>query len=127
MRHTDGIIMPNVSKKHLKYVAKHVETFFPLSIKGNCLESKDRRFLMKSNGEILYHHDNRDKKTSLLRLMASLTFSKAKMFHVLRASNERKKIIPFSKEEKSVIRSFVANSNFPTEAIPCGKIRALCM
>ena len=125
MRQNNNLIMSLMATRRLNRVAKHIRDFFPCKLK-NGYESKDRRFILKKNGDLIFHHDNREKNTTLLRLLSALTFTRNKLFRVLKYSNARGKVIAFSQEEKSVIRAFVQNSELNINDIPCSGIKSLC-
>ena len=125
MKKDKGVIIPKIAIKKLRYVVKHVETFFPHKLSKG-YESRNRRFLLKSNGELIYHHDNRSKRTTLLRLLVSLSFTRNKIFRILKTANVQGKVIAFSKDEKSAIKALVTQSELPVSQIPCSKIRYMC-
>ena len=125
MRQNNNLIMSMITRKRLNRVAKHVRDFFPYKLK-NGHESRDRRFILKTNGDLIFNHDNRGKNTTLLRLLSALTFTRNKLFRVLKYSNARGKVIAFSQEEKSVIRAFVKSSELNINNIPCSRIKSLC-
>ena len=91
-------------------------------------ESKDRRFLLKSNGDIHYQSDTKQIVVKLQKLLITLSYNTVGLFRFLQAvSKGNSGVTPYSGDEKSFIRVFVSSSGFGRKHIPCSKVRQLCM
>lgn len=108
--------------------AIHVMKAFFSEVCSDGQESKDRRFLLKSNGDIFYQTDKKQIRMKLQKLLATLSFNTAKLFAFLQGiSKKNDGVAPYSSDEKTLIRAFVSLSHFHRKYIPCAKVRDLCM
>ena len=93
----------------------------------NGYESKDRRFLLKQNGNIHYQADTKEIVLKLRKLLVTLSLNAAKLFDFLKGISKKDiGVSPYSSDEKAFIRIFLSSSGFSRRHIPCAKVRKLC-
>ena len=123
---THRIALQHSSNKRIISITKTMTKYFSLTIKDGYLESVDRRFTLSPHGLVIYQHDTKEIKMSILKLIASLTLTTSKLFRFLTSTAYPQKLKQYSSSEKLCIRSFVRLTGISRRCIPCLQVRTLC-
>ena len=89
-------------------------------------ESPDRRFKLTKEGEMRYHHNNKDIFMSVEKLIASLSLTTTQLFKYLTTSSNNLKDVRYKNNERKMIKTFVRLSGLPRQFIRSTKMREIC-
>ena len=95
------------------------------SLEGSLAESKDRRFVLTTKRNLVYHAHDGSYSMSLLKILASLTLPKQHLFTFLINKNRgRSNIQKFSIKEKLLLKHLVRLAGIKKKNVPCIPLRA---
>ena len=120
------ISLPTSLSTRITTIAARLAKFFVHSVGRHTLESNDRRFSLHPTGVVVYQHDSGEMKISLLKLLASLSLSKSKLFQYLTAVHSPQKVRQYTSSERRCISALIRLAGIPKRSIPCIGIRDLC-
>ena len=118
------ISLSESSHSNLRTLKSKLTRFFCKKTKEG-FERADRRFLLENDGRVKYQSDTRELSMPFHKLLASLSFSHAKLFHFVKATSVGS-IRGYSNEERNLIRAFVHSSKIPLKTISSVKMRSIC-
>ena len=113
-------------KQRIANMTKRLTNFFSIPVEGNSLESACRRFVLETNGSIVYQHDTAEICMPINKLLASLTLPNTSLFRYLKATSPDRQVTPYTIKEKKLIKAFVRTSKMKLNSIPCLKLRLAC-